>query len=76
MGGVIWAGARVRGEVEGAGEWLGTYAPVTARLEWLRADGQVGLFTIAENDLTDADEQEHWQPGIHLLGGTGRVCFG
>jgi len=25
------------------GEWFGGWAPVQARLEWLRADGQAGL---------------------------------
>ena len=51
-----------------AGEWLGTYAPVRARLEWLRPDGQVGLFTLMDNGITDDDEYEYFRPGTHLLG--------
>lgn len=49
------------------GDWLGTYAPVNGRLEWLRPDGQLGLFTLTDNDLTNEDEYEYFRPGTHLL---------
>lgn len=45
------------------GEWFGGWAPVRGRLEWLREDGRVGLFTLTEPDLTEEDEYEFYQPG-------------
>ncbi|MCO6493035.1 MAG: hypothetical protein J5I98_31740 [Phaeodactylibacter sp.] len=45
------------------GEWFGGWAPVDARLEWMRPDGQVGLFTLVEEGLDEDDEYEYFQQG-------------
>ena len=50
-------------------EWLGAWAPVCARLEWLHSDAQHALFTLLDNDLTEDDEYAFWQPGTLLLAG-------
>jgi len=67
------------------GEWFGGWAPVRARLEWLREagafmqseddgppslryGGQVGLFTLTEEDLDEDDEYEFYEVGSLLLG--------
>jgi hypothetical protein len=50
------------------GEWFGAWAPVQARLEWLRPDQQVGLFTLVEEDLDEDDEYEFFEPGTLVIG--------
>jgi len=49
------------------GEWFGGWAPVQARLEWLRPDQRVGLFTLTESDLDEDDEYEYFEEGSLLL---------
>ena len=49
------------------GEWFGGWAPVEARLEWQRPDGQVGLFTLTEEGLGDDDEYEYFQQGSLVI---------
>jgi hypothetical protein len=49
------------------GEWFGAWAPVKARLEWLRKDEQVALFTLTEPDLDEDDEYEFYQQGALLI---------
>ena len=49
------------------GEWFGGWAPVEARQEWLRPDGQVGLFTLVEEGLDEDDEYEYYQPGSLII---------
>ncbi|MBK7407969.1 MAG: hypothetical protein IPJ40_07745 [Saprospirales bacterium] len=49
-------------------EWFGAWAPVKARQEWLRADKQVGLFTLVEEDLDEEDEYEFYEHGSLLIG--------
>ena len=49
------------------GEWLGAWAPVHARLEWLHDTAHHALFTLLDNDLTGDDEYAFWQPGSLLL---------
>ena len=49
------------------GQWFGGWAPVEARLEWLRPDEQVGLFTLLEEGLDEDDEYEYFRPGSLLL---------
>jgi hypothetical protein len=48
-------------------DWFGGWAPVQARLEWLRADKQVGLFTLIEEGLDEDDEYEFFQPGSLVI---------
>jgi len=48
-------------------EWLGAWAPVQARLEWLHLDAHTALFTLLDNDLTEEDEYAFWQSGTLLL---------
>ena len=48
-------------------EWFGGWAPVQARLEWLRADGQAALFTITEEGLDEEDEYEFYLPGTTVV---------
>jgi len=50
------------------GTWFDAWAPVIARLEWLREDGQVGLFTLTEEGLDEDDEYEFYEVGSLLLG--------
>ena len=50
------------------GEWFGGWAPVQARLEWLRADGQAALFTITEEGLEEADEYAFYEVGALVIG--------
>lgn len=50
-----------------AGEWFGGWAPVKARLEWMRTDRQVALFTLTEPDLDEDDEYEFFQPDTQVL---------
>ena len=50
------------------GEWFCGWAPVQARLEWLRADGQAGLFTIMEEGLEAEDEYEFYEAGTLVIG--------
>ena len=49
------------------GEWFGGWAPVQARLEWLRPDGQAALFTITEEGLDEADEYEFYEAGTLVI---------
>ena len=49
------------------GEWFGGWAPVEARLEWQRPDGQVGLFTLTEEGLDEDDEYEYFQQGSLVI---------
>ena len=49
------------------GEWFGGWAPVDARLEWMRPDGQVGLFTLTEEGLDEDDEYEYFQQGSLVI---------
>lgn len=49
------------------GEWLGGWAPVEARLEWMRPDGQAGLFTLVEEGLGEDDEYEYFQQGSLVI---------
>lgn len=49
------------------GEWFGGWAPVNARQEWLRPDGQAGLFTLVEEGLDEDDEYEFYRPGSLLI---------
>ena len=49
------------------GAWFGGWAPVEARLEWLRPDQQVGLFTIVEQGLDEDDEYEYFRPGSLVI---------
>jgi len=49
------------------GEFFGGWAPVQARLEWLRPDGQYALFTLTEPDLDEEDEYEYYQTDTLLL---------
>ena len=49
------------------GEWFGGWAPVEAQLEWMRPDGQVGLFTLTEEGLDDDDEYEYFQQGSLVI---------
>jgi hypothetical protein len=48
-------------------EWFGGWAPVQARLEWLRPDGQAALFTITEEGLDEEDEYEFYLPGTLVV---------
>jgi hypothetical protein len=50
------------------GEWFGGWAPVQARMEWLREDGQTALFTLTEAGLEDEDEYEYYKPGTLVIG--------
>ncbi len=50
-----------------AGEWFGGWAPVKARLEWLRPDGQVGLFTLTEAGLDEDDEYAYFKFGSLVI---------
>ena len=50
-----------------AGEWFGGWAPVKARLEWMRADQQVALFALTEEGLDEDDEYEFFQPNTQVL---------
>ncbi len=50
------------------GEWFGGWAPVRARLEWLRPDGQAALFTLVEQGLDEDDEYAFWEVGTLVLG--------
>ena len=49
------------------GEWFGGWAPVRARLEWLRADGQAALFTIVEEELDEEDEYAFYALGTLVI---------
>lgn len=49
------------------GEWFGGWAPVEARLEWLRPDARVGLFTLVEEELDEEDEDEYYQKGSLVI---------
>ena len=49
------------------GEWFGGWAPVRAKLEWLREDGKVALFILTESDLDEDDEYEFYQQGALLI---------
>lgn len=49
------------------GEWFGGWAPVQARQEWIRPDGQVGLFTLAEEGLDEEDEYEYFRLGSLVI---------
>ena len=49
------------------GEWFGGWAPVRARLEWLRADGGVALFTLVEEGLGEEDEYEFYEVGTLVV---------
>jgi hypothetical protein len=48
-------------------EWFGAWAPVNARLEWLRADQKAGLFTLLEEGLDEDDEYEFFETGSLLI---------
>lgn len=48
-------------------EWFGAWAPVKARLEWLRADQKAGLFTLLEEGLDEDDEYEFFETGSLLI---------
>ncbi len=48
-------------------QWFGGWAPVQVRQEWLRPDGQAGLFTLAEQGLNEEDEYEYFRPGSLLI---------
>jgi hypothetical protein len=50
------------------GVWFDAWAPVLARLEWLREDELVGLFTLTEEDLDEDDEYEFYEVGTLLIG--------
>ncbi|GJM34895.1 MAG: hypothetical protein DHS20C18_38960 [Saprospiraceae bacterium] len=50
------------------GEWFGGWAPIRARQEWLRADGQVGLFTLNDKKVDEDDEYEYYEVGTQVLG--------
>jgi len=50
------------------GEWFGGWAPVQARLEWLRPDGKAALFTIMEEGLDEEDEYEFYEVGTLVVG--------
>ncbi len=50
-----------------SGEWFGGWAPVQARLEWMRQDEQAALFTLTEPDLDEDDEYEFFREGALLL---------
>ena len=50
------------------GEWFGGWAPVRARLEWVRADGGVALFTLVEEGLEEDDEYAFFQAGTLVIG--------
>jgi len=50
------------------GEWFGGWAPVRARLEWLRSDGKAALFTITEERLDEEDEYEFYEVGTLVIG--------
>jgi len=54
------------------GEWFGGWAPVQARLEWLRPDGKAALFTIMEEGLDEEDEYEFYEVGTLVVAG----CLG
>jgi hypothetical protein len=49
------------------GEWFGGWAPVRARLEWLRPDGQAALFTLTEPDLDEDDEYAFYELGALVI---------
>jgi len=49
------------------GDWFGGWAPVRARLEWLRADGQAALFTIVEEELDEEDEYAFYALGTLVI---------
>ena len=49
------------------GEWFGGWAPVRARLEWVRADGEAALFTITEVGLEEGDEYEFYLPNTLVI---------
>jgi len=49
------------------GEWFGGWAPVRARLEWLRADGGAALFTLVEEGLGEEDEYEFYEVGTLVV---------
>ena len=49
------------------GEWFGGWAPVRARLEWLRPDGQAALFTIVEEELDEEDEYAFYALGTLVI---------
>lgn len=47
--------------------WFGGWAPVRARLEWLRPDGQMALFTLTETGLDEDDEYAFYQAGCLII---------
>ena len=49
------------------GEWFGGWAPVRARLQWLRADGGAALFTITEEGLDEEDEYVFYALGTLVI---------
>lgn len=52
------------------GEWFGGWAPVEARMKWMRPDGQVGLFTLMEegpDEDDEDDEYEYFQQGSLVI---------
>ncbi|KGE86856.1 MAG: hypothetical protein ACE362_11555 [Phaeodactylibacter xiamenensis] len=49
------------------GEWFGGWAPVQARMEWLRPDGNAALFTITEEGLDEEDEYEFYAAGTLVI---------
>lgn len=48
-------------------QWFGGWAPVNARQEWLRPDGQVGLFTLVDDGIDEDDEYEYFRPGSLVI---------
>jgi len=48
-------------------EWFGGWAPVRARLEWLREDGQAALFTLVEQGLDEDDEYDFYEAGTLVI---------
>ena len=47
--------------------WFGGWAPVRDRLEWLRPDEQLALFTLTEPDLDEDDEYAFYQAGSLII---------
>ena len=43
------------------------YAIVEAQLEWMRPDGQIGLFTLTEEGLDEDDEYKYFQQGSLVI---------
>ena len=48
-------------------EWLGTWAPVRAQLEWHDPETDTALFRLVDNDLEEDDEYEYYQADTLVL---------